>query len=51
MTREDLCWDAGLTPKILYENGPGWGPVALIPVAPGEVDFPPQAIMTTCTVQ
>lgn len=21
MTREDLCWDAGLTPKILYENG------------------------------
>ena len=21
MAREDLCWGAGLAPKILYENG------------------------------
>lgn len=21
MTREDLCWGAGLAPKNLYENG------------------------------
>lgn len=25
MTREDLCWGAGLVPKILYENGTSVG--------------------------
>ena len=51
MTREDLRWGAVLAPKSLYENGTPSGPVAPIPVAPGEAYFPSQATMTTCAVQ